>query len=347
MGSPAQEVARIRLPAERTAADALVPEYVSARTQPAPGDPAAHRRALLSTALLLTETMAPRAYAVGRDVMTTLGVAGRLELYQSGDGGDNAQLVLHGDPIGVRFTGGCLASLEGASLAAVLGHEIGHALAHLGDPSFAWLFGPTVWRSRNREVYALASELTADRFGLLACGDLQAALRVEMHGVVGAAAPALQLDTAAYLDQCRTLGEDALARGTVVHGHTHPEHYIRGYAAWLFSETDLYASLGGKGPGTRPIAAVDAILGRLIGAGDPASVHPNRSFAPPRTAPPDVWVAAPRPEPVARAASQALAATRDVLASIAGRVRDDATSGVLMLVHGRGGPDRAIPRRKR
>ena len=151
--------------------------------------------------------------------------------------------MLAGDPIGVEFVGGCLVALDRPALAAVLGHEIGHALAHAGNADFAWLSASTTVHSRNRDVYALASELTADRFGLLACRDLDAALRLEMHGMLGPAAPVLRLDTASYLCQCRALGEGSLAAGTSAHGRTHPEHYIRGYALWLFSETDLYASL--------------------------------------------------------------------------------------------------------
>jgi hypothetical protein len=98
MGSPAQEVARIRVAAERLAADALMPEYRLVKTHFRPEDHGGSHRDLLSTALHLTESMAPAAYAIGRDVMATLGVDGGLALYQSRWGDDNAQLVLHGDP---------------------------------------------------------------------------------------------------------------------------------------------------------------------------------------------------------------------------------------------------------
>jgi hypothetical protein len=44
-----------------------------------------------------------------------------------------------------------------------------------------------------------------------------------------------------------------------------PEQYIRGYGEWLFSETDLYAAITGKGPGLRSIDEVNAMLARLLG----------------------------------------------------------------------------------
>ena len=47
-------------------------------------------------------------------------------------------------------------------------------------------------------------------------------------------------------------------------GLTHPEHYVRGYAEWLFSESDLYADLTGQGVGSRSIEEVDATIHRLL-----------------------------------------------------------------------------------
>jgi hypothetical protein len=78
---------------------------------------------VLEDALLLTETMAPAAYAAAHEVMGALGRKDAIELFQSsGNGTDNAFLVLHGNPVGVLFFCGYLGTLDRGSLLAVLGH---------------------------------------------------------------------------------------------------------------------------------------------------------------------------------------------------------------------------------
>jgi hypothetical protein len=122
----------------------------------------------------------------------------------------------------------------------------------------------------------MAAELTADRFGLLACRDLDAVLRLEMQTSAGRSAPSIRFDTRSYLSQCRAVAEDVLANGRTVAGSTHPEHYVRGYAEWLFSESDLYAAMTGLGEGLRPIDEVDAVLRQLLGLRPATSTPTDR-----------------------------------------------------------------------
>jgi hypothetical protein len=263
---PVVDVERIRVPAERDAYVALEREERGAMSSHVAQDVTAKRRAILSNALLLTETMAPDAYDAAREALAALGVEDRVELFQSGGNGvDTARLVLYGHPIGVEFIGGYLDSLDRGGLLAVLGHEIGHALAHSGHPEFGWAL-PTCTRGNSpaKRSYSMAAELTADRFGLLACRDLDAVLRLEMRMSAGRAVKSIRFDSEAYLAQCRAVAEATMAGGEIAMGSTHPEHYIRGYAEWLFSETDLYRSITGTGSGSRSLDEVNAILERLI-----------------------------------------------------------------------------------
>jgi hypothetical protein len=269
MGAPPRTafVEAVRVPAERHALALLEHEEPAARAAFEPQDGASSRRQLQATALQLTDTMAPAACASARTAMSRLGASGALELYQNGrDKIHSARLALHGDPLGIEFLGGYLASLDEGGLLAVMGHEIGHGLAHTRDPAFAWaLFASQCPSTPSRRLYSLAAELTADRFGLLACRDLDAVLRLEMCGVAGKAAAALQLDTRAYLDGCRRVVEETLASGGVTLGSSHPEHCARSYAEWLFSETDLYAELTGAGSAARTVDEVNAVLASLLG----------------------------------------------------------------------------------
>jgi uncharacterized tellurite resistance protein B-like protein len=86
-----------------------------------------------------------------------------------------------------------------------------------------------------------------------------------MVSVTGLAADSLTWDTQVYLGQSRALMEATLAEGDTALGTSHPEHSLRAYAEWLFSESDLYRRLTGRGPGTRPIAEVDQVLLRILG----------------------------------------------------------------------------------
>ncbi|HEX7602211.1 MAG TPA: hypothetical protein VF316_11425 [Polyangiaceae bacterium] len=268
-GRASVDIERVRVPAEREVYPGLERDERGAHTMHVAQDGATTRRELLSTALLLTDTMAPEAYAAARDAMAALGVEDTIELFQSDSRGmDTARLALCGNPVGVEFMGGYLGCLDRGGLLAVLGHEIGHCLAHSGTPKFAWaLSASQTANTPNKRAYSMAAEFTADRFGLLACRDLAAALRLEMRSAAGRSAASLRFDTESYLKQCRFVAEDIIARGGMAQGWTHPEHCVRGYAEWLFSEADLYASITGVGPGSRSIEEVNAVLQALLGIG--------------------------------------------------------------------------------
>jgi hypothetical protein len=259
------DIERVRLSAENTALSALERlERHSLRWEYR--EPAQARRDVMARALLLTESMAPGAHAALREAVSALGVADEVELFQQSDKErDNARLVLYGQPLGIEFLGRYLEMLDHGTLVAVIGHEIGHAYAHNAHPvhrrAQSVRCTPT---TSARRAYSVAAELTADRCGLLACRDVDAALRLEMLSAAGGAMTSIQLDTHAYLKQCRALAEDLLARGATMHGSTHPEHLIRGYAVWLFSETDLYRELVGKGSAAHTIAEADALLAKLV-----------------------------------------------------------------------------------
>ncbi len=259
---------RVRVGAERAIAERLEQQMPEARRSHVIPPQEGQRRYLLSHSLHLTETMAPEAYVAAREAARALGCDDDVELYHSRERseGHTARLVLHGEPIGIELIGDCLDVFDRTELVAVLGHEIGHCLMHVADPDFAWIRDALGEASaRSRRIYSVASELTADRFGLLACRDLNAVLRIEMRGQMGRPPAGLRLDTVAYLEQGKQLARLLLERESVMFGTTHPEHYLRAYAAWLFYESDVYAAFVGKGPSTRTIDDVDDALGKLLG----------------------------------------------------------------------------------
>lgn len=273
------DVEEIRVQAERAYAAQVEqhPLFGALATKLLPADAKDVRRQLLAESLRLTDSMAPQAYRVAREAQRILGIAGELELYQR-SGAENAGIHLVPEPILLEIQGSLLSRLDPSSLLAVFGHELGHYIAH----------GP---RSPLRQAHALtralgrveleaplelalarlsmAAELTADRVGLLACQDLHAVLKLEMAVVTGLSSNELTWDTDAYLAQCRDVIERSVSEADGIRGITHPEHSLRAYALWLFSETRTYRALTGRGSGSRDLADVDAIIARCFGADVP------------------------------------------------------------------------------
>ncbi len=267
--------ARVRVALEvplldRLAQDARVALMGVQRAAP---EPEAVRRQLLGRAVRLTATMAPAATAAANEVRDAFGLQAAVEIYQSA-GQENAAMHLLREPILMEIQGRLLSLLDDGALHAVIGHEFGHFIAHGPDSPHAQIGALSnslaVAEGVPAEIALLAStlsmahELTADRYALLATRDLDALLRLEMVATTGLPAEALGDDTAGYLAQCRELVESCLADGDGAQGVTHPEHGVRAWAAWLFSESDLYHELTGCGPATRAMADVDALIERVL-----------------------------------------------------------------------------------
>lgn len=266
---------RIRLPLERALVERLAKHMVfaGAEFRHAIPNPETLRRQLLGRAVRLTDAMAPAAVQSANAIRDAFGLSQRIELYQSA-GRENAAMHLLREPMLMEIQGRLLSLLDGDSLKAVIGHEVGHFIAHGPDSPFAeesalatllvLAEGVPPELSGLASSLSMARELTADRYGLLAARDLDAVLRLEMVATTGLPADVLGSDTTGYLAQCRELVEMCLASGERAHGLTHPEHGVRAWAAWLFSESDLYRELTGHGPGTRAIADVDALIARVL-----------------------------------------------------------------------------------
>lgn len=268
---------RVRFARERSLIAALesTAGFTAYRKSILPSDPAKVRRRLLGDALRLTESMAPAAYHQAAEAQRVLGVDGVIELYQS-SGQENAALHLVRTPILLEIQGRLLSLLDAGAGAALFGHELGHYLAHgpwteLGASSFVGValaqqgLLPAAELGLARHL-SVSREITADRFALLACQDLDAALRLEMVATTGLSGDALTWDTQAYLQQCRDVMQTSIAAGEAALMSTHPEHSLRAWATWLFWESDVFAALTGKGPGLRPLSEVDAMIEQALGS---------------------------------------------------------------------------------
>ncbi len=210
----------------------------------------------------LSEASAPRISRLAREVAGTLGFSDAYVLMQtrSFSGHLNAQALLTSSPFAVRLIGPVANLLSDGGLRAMLGHEFGHALAHRNPnrpASSSWNF--TAPPRGLVESWSLASELTADRFALLACQDIEAAVHLELASATGDSPEAQGVVALDYLAECVVQVERRTVPLLQARG-TYPSREFRLYAAWLFSQSDVYRGLVGAEPRGKDLATIDRAL---------------------------------------------------------------------------------------
>lgn len=171
------------------------------------------REELLKNGILLTERLSPRIYRLFREVTKRLAVDASEEIICLPGQEINAFALLDVQEAGthsvVGVTAGALEQLDDRELQFVLGHELGHFLfgnnrlnaliSHdKSNPSATVLppLGESLflrWRKK--------AEISADRVGLMACGDFNAGARALMKTTFGLSERNLNLDIEALLKQ--------------------------------------------------------------------------------------------------------------------------------------------------
>lgn len=147
-----------------------------------------------------------------------------------------------GNPI-LLVTSSLVERLNENELASVLGHEIGH-----------WIFGHTGTGFNHGEgigleqLKALAAsrcaEISADRVGLISCGNLDSALSALIKVSTGLDEKNLRLDVQSFLKQYKSLVELGPSSREVM--STHPLFLIRIRALVLFSRSSSYYKIIGN-----------------------------------------------------------------------------------------------------
>ncbi|MGH1341731.1 MAG: AAA domain-containing protein [Nannocystales bacterium] len=259
---------RVRFGLEREIAEALaatIVDYEAHRRAIVPSDPQRVRQRLLAEGRRIPLSMAPAAHQRIEEVKQTFALAASHELLRA-DAHENLALHRVAEPMMLEVSERLLALLDDGAARALFGHELGHCLAHgpqdTGGDALCvavtmgrrGLLDPQTVALTQRGV--LAREITADRFGLLACQDLHAALRLEMIAATGLRGETLGDDTGAYLEQCK----EHVRTQTEV-----PASSLRVWALWHFSQSDRFHSATG-GTGGRPLEEIDAEISAKLSA---------------------------------------------------------------------------------
>ncbi|WP_456787077.1 M48 family metalloprotease [Cellulomonas sp. P5_C5] len=169
-----------------------------------------------------------------------LGVALPIEIYVDERGqGVDAELVFVPDRAVLILTGGLLNLLDPEELCAVAGHELAHhvlwtaedgrylAASRLLDAAESDARTPSEYLETARR-FRLATELVADRGGMLACGG---SLTTTVSGLVKVVTGLAKVDSAAYLRQAAEVDYSVPSAGS-----THPETVLRAWALQEWAE---------------------------------------------------------------------------------------------------------------
>ena len=127
----------------------------------------------------------------------------------------------------IEVTSSLVERLNGTELQFVIGHEIGHFLL---DHHFAPL--PPA-QSIEHFKQSRAREISADRAGLAACGDVKAAMRAILKTFSGLSDGQLRYDTSSFINQA--FADQNIVNVASREGDTHPTFAVRARCLVRFS----------------------------------------------------------------------------------------------------------------
>ena len=235
------------------------PDYLVALWYQQQCDDGSARKSLITSSLKLTPIMSPQICTIVERCREVLELKQEVEVYVYQDSDLNAACYPpEKDKALLLVTSSLLERLDEKELLYVIGHEIGHYLYHTRFPGFGAVEDPRMalklysW-NRYREV-------TADRVGLLCCGDPQAAASALFKVSSGVTQGHLRFDIDDYLRQLGDIenaldGEDDPGAWFT----THPFSPVRLKALMLFAECETFRASTGEGGGSPRAECEDEI----------------------------------------------------------------------------------------
>lgn len=231
---------------------ALSPLWRDARAMTADGAAVvSSRQSLLKTAVRLTAGLAPGLHRSIERCRRVLGVTAPIDVFCVHDVKPNAfVLPPRGGRLTMGFSSSALQMLDDGELTSVIGHELGHAIfdhhammaltAVQGDERLAPI---DAMRFFSWLRYA---ELSADRVGLLCCGDLDVALSAEFKMASGLSDQRVIGDVREASKQFAALEAEAIETDENDWFATHPYGPLRVRALELFARSTLFHALMGR-----------------------------------------------------------------------------------------------------
>ena len=209
------------------------------------------RAAMEGHSLKISGAMAPRVHAICERVKERLEFAEPVEFFVHGDRSLNCSAVPRLEeehPHLVIINSGLLEMVTDEELSFVLGHELGHLISRNSELSriVRFVFPPGVelpLAIRDKiGIWDKLSEMSADRFGFLACPDLDVCLAVFFKLASGMQTTAISFDPRAYLEEMERVLE-AFRTEMSDWGISHPINPIRLKALQHFERSRLFAAV--------------------------------------------------------------------------------------------------------
>ncbi len=153
----------------------------------------------------------------------------------------------------IEINAGIIECLSPEELTYVIGHELGHYILPIRSISVR-RNGHTFPASYEDARISRDTELTMDRFGLLACGDFKHAGSAILKMQSGLSSRHIRSDLAAFIQNSRLAIEVEPSEEEI--GSSHPPEFVRLRALNAFVMSDEFRKALGK-EGGRPIAEIN------------------------------------------------------------------------------------------
>lgn len=216
----------------------------------------------ISSSVRVTPRQSPRVWYIFSEANRIFGIENPCELYITQDPYLNAHTFGHKKPY-IMLNSSIVEAMNDEELLAVVGHEIGHILSgHCLYTTMVYLMRPFIEMGlRNLPGgqfaatalrvalfrWSRASELTGDRFGLLACQEPDVMVKVMMKLAGGKTAD--QLDPLEFLAQGQAYKEldekllDGFYKLMMELPRTHPLSVIRAQETMIWAQSKQYLSM--------------------------------------------------------------------------------------------------------
>jgi tellurite resistance protein len=229
-------------------------------------DPA--RLRLLGGAVMVDSSLLPQLDAAVRRLDQHFPEVGAIECFVYNAPDVNAFVTTGRTRTLVALSSGAVNHLNGSELAFVLGHELGHAtFGHLAVAASRLVEDPDLLPAATMRVRAWqrASEISADRAGLVVCGSVDAAARALFKAASGITAEGLVTSPQRFAAQWQRLVDEVVAEGQRDFWQiSHPFPPLRIRAMLLFWEASQSSA-------PEAISDADTAIARMLAMMDPGA----------------------------------------------------------------------------
>lgn len=229
------------------------------------------RSALLGQGVRIAPRLIPTVHQAFETLRERTGLSSDVEAYVVPNPGINAFVTRAGTRTVVVLHGDTVNALSADELLFVIGHELGHAAYGHHEVAERQVFEQLNPRQR-MQILALgrAQEISADRVGLLCCGNLDMAIRALFKCASGLTIAGIAIDPAEFDSQWDQYVGEVLEVGTdTSHGLvTHPLPHLRIRALRQFWESGMNRGAG-KIDWTAIRQATDPSVDKLLAVLDP------------------------------------------------------------------------------